>query len=114
MIYKICSRSVWQVAEKAGLFSGAKVDLQDGFIHFSSAGQVRETAAKHFSGQSDLVLVEFDENDFDDRLKWEVSRGGELFPHLYAELDVTLARRVIDLPLNADGEHQFPFLNTEE
>lgn len=110
LIYKILPRSLWQEAEEQGVFKGAPVDLADGFIHFSSADQVRETAARHFAGQPDLLLAAFDSGLFGDALKWEPSRGGDLFPHLYGELDPASAVWVKDLPLASDGTHVFPEL----
>ena len=85
-IYKICQRDAWRAAETAGWFCGAPVDQRDGFIHFSTAAQLAETAAKHFAGASDLMLVAVDAAALDGALKWEPSRGGALFPHLYAAL----------------------------
>jgi uncharacterized protein (DUF952 family) len=108
VIYKICSETLWRAAEKAGRFDGAPVDHADGFIHFSSAGQARETAAKHFAGQRDLLLVAVDAEALGDALKWEVSRGGALFPHLYAPLDLSAVLWVKPLPTGADGAHVFP------
>lgn len=108
MIYKICSRELWNNAIREGKFAGAPIDLEDGFIHFSTARQVKETAAKHFAGQDDLLLIEFDETKFGDDLKWEVSRGGDLFPHLYAELTPDAADLVAPLPLSKSGQHLFP------
>ena len=84
IIYKICPEALWREAEKAGRFDGAPVDLADGYIHFSTPEQVRETAAKHFAGQRDLLLVAVDAASLGSTLKWEVSRGGALLPHLYA------------------------------
>ena len=110
-IYKICPRSLWREAEAAGAFRGAPVDLADGFIHFSTAEQVRETAAKHFAGQADLVLVSVDEARLGPALRWEPSRGGALFPHLYAELALSAVTRVEPLPLGPDGAHLFPDLS---
>lgn len=107
-IYKICTETAWREAEKAGRFDGAPIDLADGYIHFSSAEQVRETAAKHFAGQRDLLLVAFDAEALGDPLKWEVSRGGALFPHLYAAIDPSTALWVKPLPTGADGSHVFP------
>jgi len=107
-IFKIVSKSEWQAAMDAGEFLGAEIDIADGFIHFSNAQQVRETVAKHFAGRADLVLVRFDPQVFGEALKWEVSRGGDLFPHLYASLQPEQATRVDDLPLGEDGRHQFP------
>ena len=108
IIYKICPEPLWRQAERAGRFDGAPLDLADGFIQFSDAGQVRETAAKHFSGQADLLLVAVDAGKLGDALKREVSRGGALFPHLYAPLDLSAVLWVKPLPLGADGVHVFP------
>ncbi|MEF2072216.1 DUF952 domain-containing protein [Consotaella aegiceratis] len=107
-IYKIAPRALWREAEAKGAFEGAPVDLADGFIHFSTGAQARETVAKHFAGQSDLVLVAVDPRRLGEALKWEVSRGGALFPHLYAPLDPATALSVADLPLGPDGRHIFP------
>jgi uncharacterized protein (DUF952 family) len=109
-IYKICERAPWREAEGAGVFGGAAVDLRDGFIHFSSADQVRETAARHFTGAADLMLVAVDAVALGDALKWEVSRGGELFPHLYGALPLAAVLWARPLPLGGDGQHVFPEL----
>lgn len=108
IIYKICPEALWHAAAKAGRFDGAPIDHADGYIHFSTAGQARETAAKHFAGQRDLLLVAVDAASLGDALKWEVSRGGALFPHLYAPLDLSAVIWVKPLPLGADGAHVFP------
>ena len=84
-LYKICPAALWREAERAGAFRGSAVDLRDGFIHFSTAAQVAETAAKHFAGQSDLLLIGVDSAPLGAALKWEPSRGGALFPHLYGD-----------------------------
>ncbi|MFN3549314.1 MAG: DUF952 domain-containing protein [Mesorhizobium sp.] len=110
LIYKICTAAQWREAEDKGVFHGAPVDLADGYIHFSTAGQVAETAAKHFAGQGDLLLVAVDAAVLGDALKWEVSRGGEPFPHLYAPLDPRSALWARPLPLGDDGRHVFPDL----
>jgi uncharacterized protein (DUF952 family) len=110
-IYKICPAGQWDEAVRAGRFLGAAIDLADGFIHFSTADQVAETAARHFSGQSDLVLVAVDESRLGPALRYEVSRGGALFPHLYAPLELSAVVRVVPLPLDASGKHQFPPLD---
>lgn len=110
LIYKICPAAMWRQAEAGGVFRGSSVDLADGYIHFSTAEQVRETAAKHFAGQRDLVLVAIDSETLGSVLQWEPSRGGALFPHLYAPLDVTAVASVVPLPLGADGKHAFPSL----
>lgn len=110
LIYKIAEGEAWRAAERAGVFEGAPVDLADGFIHFSTDEQVRETAAKHFSGRQGLVLVAIDEARLGDALRYEVSRGGALFPHLYGTLDIAAAVWVKPLPVGPDGVHQFPDL----
>jgi uncharacterized protein (DUF952 family) len=107
-IYKICERARWREAEGAGVFGGAAVDLRDGFIHFSTADQVRETAARHFAGAADLMLVAVDAVALGGALKWEVSRGGDLFPHLYGALPLAAVLWARPLPLGGDGEHVFP------
>jgi uncharacterized protein (DUF952 family) len=111
MIYKIAPRALWREAENRGRFDGAPVDLADGFIHFSTAGQVRETAARHFAGQDDLLLVAVDEAALGDRLKYEVSRGGALFPHLYADLPLSAVLWAKPMPLGADGIHRLPVMD---
>lgn len=108
IIYKIVTRGQWVEAEKTGRFNGAPVDHADGFIHLSAADQVRETAAKHFGGQPDLLLVGVATEKLGDALKWEVSRGGALFPHLYGPLDLAAVEWVKDLPLGSEGAHVFP------
>ena len=102
-IYKIAPASLWREAERAGAFTGAPVDLADGFIHFSTAAQVKETAARHFAGQSDLVLVAVDAAALGAALRYEPSRGGALFPHLYGTLPLSAVRWVKPLPLGPDG-----------
>jgi uncharacterized protein (DUF952 family) len=99
-LHKICSAAEWRAAVAAGAFRGSAVDLRDGFIHLSTGTQLAETLRLHFAGQHDLVVVAIDPEDLGERLRWESSRGGALFPHLYGELPVSLARRVspIDPP----------------
>ena len=109
-IYKISPAGLWHEAEQAGAFTGAPVDLADGFIHFSTAGQVRETAARHFAGQADLVLVAVDGDALGTALRYEPSRGGALFPHLYGTLPLSAVRWVKPLPLGPGG-HEFPELD---
>jgi uncharacterized protein (DUF952 family) len=109
-IYKICDAALWREAERAGVFAGAPVDHADGYIHFSTAGQVAETAARHFAGQADLVLVAVDAAALGTALRHEPSRGGSLFPHLYGTLPLSAVRWVKSLPLGADG-HVFPELD---
>lgn len=108
LIFKICPAPLWREAEAARVFRGAPVDLADGYIHFSSAEQVEETAARHFAGESDLVLVGVRAEALGSALSWEASRGGDLFPHLYGVLPLSTVRFVEPLPLGADGRHVFP------
>lgn len=108
LIYKICPETLWREAELAGVFEGAAVDLSDGFIHFSTAEQVRETAAKHFAGQRDLLLIAFDDADLGPALRYEASRGGALFPHLHGPLDPKAARWIVALASGEDGLHLIP------
>ncbi len=110
IIYKIVPAPMWQEAVNRGRFDGAPVDLADGFIHFSTRRQVRETAAKHFGGQDDLLLVAVDADTLGEALRYEVSRGGDLFPHLYEPLDTARALWAKPLTLGADGRHIFPEL----
>lgn len=107
-VYKICDRKLWQDATRRGIFRGAPVDVADGFIHFSTANQVAETAARHFAGVMDLVLVAVDADRLGPALKWEPSRGGALFPHLYGPLMLEAVLWTRPLPLGRDGRHEFP------
>ena len=109
-IYKICNAAFWRDAERAGVFGGAPVDLADGYIHFSTPGQVAETAARHFAGMPDLVLVAVDAEALGTALRYEPSRGGAMFPHLYGTLPLSAVRWVKPLPLGPDGRHLFPEL----
>jgi len=99
LIFKIATRAQWQDAEATGTFAGAPVDLRDGFIHFSTAEQLDETLAKHFAGQRDLLLIAVEADALGAALRWEVSRGGALFPHLYAPLPVTAAVSVTEIEI---------------
>lgn len=107
LIYKIFRRPEWNALRDAGETLGAPIDLADGFIHFSTAAQVAETAARHFAGESDLVLVALDADRLGPALKWEPSRGGALFPHLYRKMTMTDVLWDKSLPLGATG-HIFP------
>jgi uncharacterized protein (DUF952 family) len=109
-IYKICSASAWREAERQGVYRGSADDARDGFIHFSTAVQVAETARKHFSGQTALFLVEVDVDTLGGALRWERSRNDELFPHLYGELDLSAVRAVLNLNSRADGSQDIPEL----
>ncbi len=108
LVYKICPRGLWREAEAAGRFTGAPVDHADGFIHFSTAAQVVETAARHFAGVDDLLLVAVEAETLGEALRFEPSRGGDLFPHLYGELPLSAVHAVDELPLGPDGRHVFP------
>ena len=108
LIYHMCRRAEWAAAEAAGQYRGSSQDAADGFIHFSAAQQIRESARKHRAGQTDLVLVTVDADRLGAALKWEPSRGGKLFPHLYGPLPLAAVVRVDPLPLGADGVHMFP------
>jgi uncharacterized protein (DUF952 family) len=107
-IYKICPAALWREAEAAGRFDGAPVDLADGYIHFSTAAQAPETAAKHFSGQDNLLLVAVEAEALGSALRFEPSRGGALFPHLYGPLPLSAVAWVVPLPAGPDGRHVFP------
>ena len=107
-IYKIMAAAEWAAAQAAGVYEGSAHDRRDGFIHFSTAQQAADTAAKHFAGQADLVLLAIDPAPLGDALKWEPSRGGALFPHLYAPLALSAVTAIQSLPLGPDGRHLFP------
>lgn len=107
-VYKVMSRNQWEAMQSAGRFDGAAIDLQDGFIHLSAAGQLQETVAKHFHGQPDLVVVAVDTGSLGTCLRWEISRGGALFPHLYASLRIDSVTETFALPMNEHGQHEFP------
>lgn len=108
LIFKICAADEWEEALKAGEYRGSAVDLADGYIHFSAKGQLAETAARHFKGRAGLVLVAVAADAVKGALKWEPSRGGNLFPHLCAALPTAAAQWTKPLPLGADGTHRFP------
>ncbi|THH37115.1 DUF952 domain-containing protein [Aliishimia ponticola] len=107
MIYKIFRADEWAALQAKGETDGAPIDVADGYVHFSTATQVAETAAKHFAGADDLYLLSVDESTLGNALKWEVSRGGAKFPHLYRKLTIADVVAVHRLPL-VDGAHVFP------
>ena len=111
MIYKILRAQEWANFQNSGVFTGAPVDLSDGFIHLSSSVQVADTAWKHFNGAEGLTLLAVEEAPLGDNLKWEPSRGGDLFPHLYANLHMEHVIWSAPLPLGHDGAHVFPELD---
>ncbi|MBK0326544.1 DUF952 domain-containing protein [Rhodobacteraceae bacterium F11138] len=107
LIYKIFRPDEWAALQASGETLGAPVDLADGFVHFSTAAQAAETAAKHFAGVDGLILLALDADNLGDALKWETSRGGALFPHLYRALRLNEVLWAKPLPL-VDGQHVFP------
>lgn len=110
-IYTLVRAADWRAAESAGAYAGSADDARDGFLHFSTAAQVRASAAKHRAGVPDLLLVEAEAAALGPALRWEPASGGRrpgLFPHLYAPLPLASVRRVMPLPLGADGRHVFP------
>lgn len=108
IVYKILARAEWQEMQAAGRFAGSAVDRADGFIHLSTARQVRETARRHFSGASDLMLLAVATAPIAAALRYEPSRGGALFPHLFGELPLAAVTRSWPLAARADGEFAFP------
>ena len=102
-VFKILTRAEWRAARRTGRFAGSAVDLRDGYIHLSTADQAQETARRHFQGTKGLVTLEIESDDLGAALRWEPSRGGELFPHIYGDLDVRLVRAMRDAPLGPDG-----------
>lgn len=105
--YKLVDRCEWAAAHAAGAYAGSAVDLADGYIHLSDAGQLAETARRHYAGRADLMLVTVDLRPLGDDLRWEASRGGALFPHLYAPLPVAAATDERSLWVDADGVMRF-------
>lgn len=102
--FKILSRADWRATLAEGAYVGSPVDHADGYIHLSAADQLAVTAAKHYAGQADLILVEVDLAALGEALAWEPSRGGALFPHIYGPLPVAATRRARALSVTADGE----------
>ena len=109
-IFHICRAEEWAAAQAAGRYEGSSQDRADGFIHFSARDQVVGSAAKHRAGQDGLVLLRVDPARLGEALKWEPSRAGQLFPHLYGPLPLEAVQRVDPLPLGSDGRHVFPML----
>ena len=107
LVFKIVAADEWRAAERDGVFAGAAVDRADGYIHFSTAAQAAETAAKWFAGRVGLTLVGVDAEALGAALRWEPSRGGALFPHLYGPLPLRAVVWSRPLPLGADGRHAF-------
>ncbi|QDT11867.1 DUF952 domain-containing protein [Planctomycetes bacterium K23_9] len=107
-IYKIVSREEWTVAESVGEYRGSALDVADGFIHLSSPQQTVDTAAKYFADRDDLLLVSVDVASLGSTLRWEASRGGDLFPHVYGVLPLMAVAEVFALERMPNGKHQFP------
>jgi uncharacterized protein (DUF952 family) len=107
-IYRLLDGDAWENAKREGVFRGTEHDVRDGFIHFSSAEQLAETAAKHYAGRDNLVLLWVNTETLGDALRWEISRGGALFPHLYGTLAVNSVTRAEPFPLGANGRHILP------
>jgi len=107
-IYHVCRRTEWQYAQTTGVYNGSSQDAADGFTHFSGPAQVKASVAKHRAGQDNLVIIAVNQQLLGETLKWEVSRGGQLFPHLYGPLPLSAVKWTADLPLGPDGAHVFP------
>lgn len=107
LIYKIFRAPEWAALRENGATPGAPIDVQDGYVHFSTAQQAAETAARHFADEDNLFLIAVETDTLGDDLKWEVSRGGAEFPHLYREMRLADVHWAQPLPLK-DGSHQFP------
>jgi len=104
----MCRREEWEAAVRSGTYAGSSQDQEDGFIHFSTAGQLPESARKHRRGQPGLVLLIVDPHVLSKALRWEPSRGGALFPHLYGTLPLSAVRSVCDAPLDSEGVPVLP------
>ena len=111
LIYHMCREEDWRAALAVGHYRGSDQDAADGFIHFSTAVQIEESAARHRAGQRGLVLLAVDPAGLGADLRWEAARGGQLFPHLYGALPCAAVARVDSLPLGSGGRHLFPALD---
>ena len=108
LVYKICSKNEWENAVTEKFYTGSEVDNKDGFIHLSTKEQLKETVTKHFKGQKNLLIIGFRASKIEDKLKWEISRNEELFPHYYGNLETNKAEEIYNLNLNSNGVHEFP------
>ncbi len=108
LIYKICHRAEWELAEREGIYAGSAKDREDHFIHFSTAEQVLDTLQRHYADAGDLVLAAVDPEPLGPALKYEPSRGGALFPHLYATLPMTFVKWTKPIRRGADGAFLLP------
>jgi uncharacterized protein (DUF952 family) len=111
LIYHMCRGMEWEAAQRSGRYGGSTQDQADGFIHFSTAATLVESAARHRAGQAGLVLIAVEADRLAPALRWEAARGGVLFPHLYGALEIEHVKWVRDLPLGDDGRHVFPPLD---
>ena len=110
MIYHLAKIAAWEAARKDASYRGTDADRADGFLHFSTAAQIAESARKHRAGETDLILLAVDETTLGDELVWEESRGGKLFPHIYGDVALESVVSATPLPLGPTGEHVFPDL----
>ena len=108
LIYKICSNSEWEKALEEGFYKGSETDIKDGYIHFSTKEQLKETVDKHFKKQENLIIITFNTTDLVENIKWEPARNGDLFPHCYGFIDINFAHNIYSLELGTDGIHKFP------
>ena len=107
-VFKILRSKEWEALEQRGTFSGSEDDVRDGFIHLSTLEQLQGTLAKHFAGKAGLVLLQIPTDALRSALKWERSRGGALFPHLYADLPLRAVSRTFSMAMTESGEHVLP------
>ena len=109
LIFKICDRTDWEAAERTGVYAGSGKDRADGFLHFSSDAQLAGTLERHYADAGNLVLVAVEADELEEALKWEISRGGEKFPHLYSALPVSMVKWTAELQRGEDGSFVLPF-----
>jgi uncharacterized protein (DUF952 family) len=110
IIYHMCKVEEWKAVYESGVYWGSSQDQEDGFIHFSTAEYIVDSAAKHRAGQDGLLLLSVDSDTLGDAVKWEEARGGILFPHVYGGLPVSSVSEMEPLPVGSDGKHIFPNL----
>lgn len=108
LAYKVCTKDEWDQALAKKVYTGSSIDHQDGYIHLSTKKQLNETVTKHFKGKKNLIIISFRSDKIQDKLKWEISRNGDFFPHYYGDLDTKFAEEIYGLRLNANSIHEFP------
>ena len=108
LVYKVCTKEEWDHATVNKFYMGSEIDIKDGFIHLSTKKQLNETVTKHFKGKENLIIISFRSDKIQDKLKWEISRNGDFFPHYYGDLDTKFAEEIYGLHLNANSIHEFP------